>query len=90
MEINHYRTFGKEPFGEAIGPFADRGPATGILVYRGYIVASWGEPSRCDMTHSVTKSFLSTVVGVAVDSGLIKSVFDTVADYMPPIEVFGQ
>jgi CubicO group peptidase (beta-lactamase class C family) len=90
MEINHYRTFGREPFGEGIGPFAERGEATGIIVYKGYIVAAWGEPARCDMTHSVTKSFLSTVVGVAVDSGLIKNVFDTVAPYVPPIEVYGQ
>jgi hypothetical protein len=90
MEVNHYRTFGKEPFGEGIGPFAERGQPTGIIVYKGYIVASWGEPSRCDMTHSVTKSFLSTVIGVAVDSGLIKNVFDTVAAYIPPVELYGQ
>jgi len=90
MEINHYRSFGKEPFGEGIGPFAERGAPTGIIVYKGYIIGSWGEPSRCDMTHSVTKSFLSTVIGVAVDSGLIKNVFDTVATYVPPIELYGQ
>ncbi|MBN8719815.1 MAG: hypothetical protein J0H85_10250 [Sediminibacterium magnilacihabitans] len=30
MEINHYRTFGKEPFGEGIGPFAERGEPTGV------------------------------------------------------------
>ena len=90
MEINHYRSFGKEPFGEGIGPFAERGAPTGIIVYKGYIIGSWGEPSRCDMTHSVTKSFLSTVIGVAVDSGLIKNVFDTVASYVPPIELYGQ
>lgn len=86
MEINHYRTFGKEPFGEGIGPFADRGEATGLIIYKGYIVAQWGEPFRCDMTHSVTKSFLSAVVGVAVDQGLIRNVKDTVAPYVPPIE----
>jgi CubicO group peptidase (beta-lactamase class C family) len=40
------------------------------------------------MTHSVTKSFLSTVIGVAVDQGLIHSVEDTVAPYIPPIEVY--
>lgn len=90
MEINHYRTFGKEPFGEGIGPFAERGQQTGIIIYKGYIIAIWGEPLRCDMTHSVTKSFLSTVIGVAVDSGLIKNVMDTVASYVPPIEIYGQ
>jgi hypothetical protein len=90
MEINHYQTFGREPFGEGIGPFADRGEPTGIIVYKGYIIASWGNPDRCDMTHSVTKSFLSTVIGKAIDSGLIKNVFDTVAAYIPPIELYGQ
>lgn len=88
METNHYRTFGKEPFGEGIGPFSERGDATGIIVYKGYTVASWGEPLRCDMTHSVAKSFLSGVVGLAVDQGLIKNVHDTVAYYVPPIELF--
>lgn len=88
MEENHYRTFGKEPFGAGIGPFADRGEPTGLIIYKGYIVAAWGEPARCDMTHSVTKSFLSSVVGLAVDSGLIRSVNDTVAAYLPPIELF--
>ena len=90
MEISHYQSFGKEPFGFAIGPFKERGEPTGLIIYKGYIVASWGEPARCDITHSVTKSFLSSVVGLAVDRGLIKSVQDTIASYMPPIEIYGQ
>ena len=68
--------------------FAERGEPTGIIIYKGYIIASWGEPLRCDMTHSVTKSFLSAVVGLAVDSGMIKNVNDTVANYVPLIELF--
>ena len=88
MELSQAETFGKEPFGSGIGPFADRGDPTGIILYKGYIIAEWGEPSRVDMTHSVTKSFLSTVVGLAVDQGLIRSVMDTVAPYIPPIEVY--
>src|SRR5258708_34557328 len=74
MELAQAESFGKEPFGEGIGPFADRGDPTGIILYKGYIVAEWGEPLRVDMTHSVTKRFLSTVVGLAVDQGLIRSV----------------
>jgi CubicO group peptidase (beta-lactamase class C family) len=88
MELNHARTFGKEPFGEAIGPFADRGEPTGIIIHKGYIIAEWGDPSRVDMTHSVTKSFLSTVVGLAVEKGIIKNVTDTVANYVADIEVY--
>lgn len=69
----------------AIGPFKERGEQTGVIIRRGYIVASWGEPDRVDMTFSVTKSFVSTVVGLAVDRGMIRSVDDPVREYMGPI-----
>jgi hypothetical protein len=88
MEENHYKTFGKEPFGDGIGPFEDRGDQTGMIIYKGYKIAEWGSPLKCDMTHSVAKSFLSSVVGLAVDQQLIKSVNDLVAPYVPPIELF--
>jgi CubicO group peptidase (beta-lactamase class C family) len=82
---NHRRTFGREPHGEAVGPFRDRGEATGLIVRGGYIVAEWGDPHRVDVTFSVTKSFLSTVVGLAVDRGLVRDVHDPVAGYVPPV-----
>ena len=88
QELAQAMTFGKEPFSDPMGPLADRGDPTGIIVYKGYIVAEWGDPARVDMTNSVTKSMLSTVVGLAVAQGLIRSVFDTVANYMPPVEVY--
>lgn len=88
MEENHYRTFGKEPFGDAIGPMKDRGAQTGIIIKNGFVVAEWGEPHRPDMTHSVTKSFLSATVGLAYDRGLIKNISDTVYHYVPPIQVY--
>jgi CubicO group peptidase (beta-lactamase class C family) len=82
-------SFGRaEPFDGIVGPMKPRGEPTGLIVYKGYIVAEWGEPARVDMTHSVTKSFLSSVIGVAVDQGLIHSVQDTVADYVPPVEAY--
>ena len=86
MELSHYQSFGaKEPYGYGIGPFKERGNLTGIVIKNGYIVAEWGEPFRVDMTHSVTKSFLSTTIGLAVDRGLIGSVNDTVWKYVPPV-----
>jgi CubicO group peptidase (beta-lactamase class C family) len=85
LALAHYQTFGREPFGEAVGAFRERGDPTGIVVRGGYIVAEWGDPHRVDMTFSVTKSFLSTVVGVAVDRGLIRSVDDRVAEYTGPV-----
>ena len=32
LKLNHYQTFGREPFGYAIGPIKDRGEPTGIAV----------------------------------------------------------
>src|SRR5262245_47269691 len=88
LKLNHYRTFGREPFGDAIGPIKDRGDLTGVIIHKGALVAEWGEPRRIDMTHSVTKSFLSSVVGVAFDSGMIRSGDDLARDYVPPIQLY--
>ena len=88
LVLNHYETFGREPFGYAIGPIKDRGDPTGVIIRHGYIVAEWGEPLRVDMAHSVTKSMLSTVVGVAFDRGMIRDINDTVQGYMAPVQVF--
>ena len=84
LELAHYQTFGREPFGDAVGPFKERGAPTGMVVRHGYIVAEWGDPERVDMTFSVTKSFLSSTVGVALDRGLIRAVTDTVRGYVGP------
>src|SRR4029077_18360527 len=77
-------SFGKEPFDTLVGPVKDRGPASGIITRHGYIVAEWGDPKRVDITNSVTKTFLTTVVGLAWQRGLIRDVNDYVRDYMPP------
>src|SRR5258708_7152349 len=82
-------SFGKEPFFSLIGPVKDRGPASGVITRHGYIVAEWGEPARADITNSVTKTFLTTVVGLAWQKGLIHDVNDYARDYMPPhIDLF--
>ncbi|MBL8980609.1 MAG: serine hydrolase [Gemmatimonadetes bacterium] len=85
MELSHYQSFGREPYGQGIGPFKPRGEPSGVVVRGGYLVASWGEPDRVDMTHSVTKSFLSATVGLAYDRGLIPSVRDTVWKSQAPV-----
>jgi CubicO group peptidase (beta-lactamase class C family) len=88
LVLNHYQTFGREPFGYAIGPIKERGDQTGLVVHQGHIVAEWGEPERVDMTHSITKCMLTSVVGIAHDRGLIRSIDDTVREYVPPIQVY--
>ena len=77
-------SFGKEPFFTLMGPIRDRGPASGIITRHGYIVAEWGDPKRADITNSVTKTFLTTVVGLAWQRGLIRDVNDYARGYMPP------
>jgi len=72
LELAHYQTFGREPVGDPVGPFAERGDPSGVVLRGGYIVAEWGDPARVDMTFSVTKSFLSTTVGLAFDRGMIR------------------
>jgi len=85
LEVVHYTGFGREPFGDAVGPFKERGPQTGMIVRNGYIVAEWGEPERVDMTFSVTKSFLSTTVGLAWDRGMIPDLDAPVHGAMAPV-----
>jgi CubicO group peptidase (beta-lactamase class C family) len=87
LELAHYQSFGREPFGEGVGPFKERGDPTGVILRHGYIVAEWGDPHRVDMTFSVTKSFLSTTVGLAHDRKMIRSVQDRVREYMAPVVV---
>jgi CubicO group peptidase (beta-lactamase class C family) len=82
---NHRRSFGREPHGEAVGPFKDRGAANGVIVRHGYLVAEWGDTRRVDVTFSVTKSFVSTTVGIAWDRGLIPDLHAPVRNTMAPI-----
>ena len=53
-----------------------------MIVRSGYIVAEWGDTDRVDMTFSVTKSYLSTVAGLALEDGLIRDVKDPLATYV--------
>ena len=84
MTLFLHGSFAKEPFSTIVGPVRDRGGASGVITRRGYIVAEWGDPKRVDITNSVTKTFLTTVVGLAWQRGLIHDVKDYARDYMPP------
>ncbi len=85
LALEQATSFGRsEPFDTVIGPIKPRGPASGLIIRNGYIVAEWGEPLRVDMSNSVTKTFLTTVVGLAWQRGLIRDLSDPVRGYMPP------
>lgn len=87
LMLSQAMQFGKEPFSDPIGPMANRGSAAGIIIYKGYIIAEWGDLHAVEMVNSVTKSMLSTVVGLAVQKGLVRSIEDKVYTYLPPIEL---
>lgn len=84
LSVDVPNTFRREaPYNALIGPTAERADANGVILRGGRIVAEWGDTARPDMTFSVTKTFLSTVVGLAYDRGLIRDLNDRVATYMP-------
>lgn len=77
-------TFGaKEPYDQIIGPMKTRAAANGLIVYKGKLIAHWGDVDSVDMTHSIAKTFLTTVTGLAWQKGLIHDLQDKVGPYMP-------
>jgi CubicO group peptidase (beta-lactamase class C family) len=82
LRIPILKGFAREPFHEILGPTKERGGPAGIILKNGYVVAKWGDTKRVDMTFSVTKSFLSTVAGLAYDNGLIATTEDNVVNYI--------
>lgn len=74
--------FSMEPFFEIVGPTKPRGGTNGMIIRHGYIVAEWGDTRRVDMTFSVTKSYLSTIFGLALDHGLVRDAHDKVKLYV--------
>jgi CubicO group peptidase (beta-lactamase class C family) len=82
LRIANYKAHEREPGYRIAGPMKPRGKPAGLIVKNGYIIAQWGDVKRVDMTFSVSKSFLSTVGGIAIDDHLIKSIDDSVKDYV--------
>jgi len=77
-----WSAWGGEPGFRLLGPTKPRGDTSGMIIRHGYIVAEWGDTQRADMTFSVTKSYLSTIAALALDSGLIRDVHDPVKMYV--------
>jgi CubicO group peptidase (beta-lactamase class C family) len=73
---------GREPDYRVLGPTRPRASDSGLILSGGRIVAEWGEVERVDMTFSVVKSYLATLVALALDRGLIESLHDPVAGYV--------
>jgi CubicO group peptidase (beta-lactamase class C family) len=70
----------KATFGQPLGSLPTRRAATnGVVIYKGYVVAEFGDTGFVDPTYSVAKSMLSTVTGVALRDGRIAGVDEPVA-----------
>jgi len=81
------QTFGKrEPDFKLIGPTQPRAALSGMVIHRGHVAAEWGDTLRPDMVNSVTKTFLTTVVGLAWQRGLIRELTDFPRDALPTAE----
>ncbi|WP_299760018.1 serine hydrolase [uncultured Pontibacter sp.] len=73
----------KDIFGEPLGSLpATRANTNGIILKDGFIVAEWGDTKAADPTYSAAKSFLSTILGLTLDKGMIQSINDPVAKYV--------
>lgn len=90
LRIANMKAYASEPGYRILGPMKPRGKPAGLIIKNGYIVAEWGDASRVDMTFSTAKSYLSTVAGVAVDAGLIRSVDEKVSAYVPDEKFEGE
>lgn len=82
LRIAILKGFAHEPYHKILGKTKKRGGPAGMILKNGYIIAQWGDIKRVDMTFSVTKSYLSTIAGLAYDHGLIKKLTDKVEDYV--------
>lgn len=82
LRVACLKAYSNEPDYRILGPTRDRGKPAGVILKNGYIIAQWGDIKRADMTFSVTKSFLSTVAGLACDNRLIKTTTDAVNEYI--------
>jgi CubicO group peptidase (beta-lactamase class C family) len=56
---------------EVVGPLRAGAGASGVVIWRGDTVASWGDPAVPEMSFSATKAFVGLVAGVAFDRGLL-------------------
>ena len=82
LRVEILKGFSSEPYHSILGPTKKRGETNGLIIKDGYIIASWGDTKRVDMTFSVTKSYLSAVTGIAYDNKLINSEKDYVSKYL--------
>src|SRR5262245_24099087 len=66
-------------FGTLLGSVPNiRAKTNGVVIYKGYVVAEFGDNTWVDPTYSVAKSMLASVMGIAVRDGLITNLDEPV------------
>lgn len=81
-------------FEQSINAFLNDSRTTGLMVVRGNTIVAeyFGETGAADKTHisfSVAKSFISALVGIAVEQGKIDNIDQAVTDYAPELAASG-
>jgi CubicO group peptidase (beta-lactamase class C family) len=66
-------------FGSLLGSLPTRrGKTNGLVIYKGYVVAEFGDTTWVDPTYSAAKSMMSTVAAIAVRDGKITTLDEPV------------
>jgi CubicO group peptidase (beta-lactamase class C family) len=69
----------EKTFGSLLGSLpTKRAKTNGLVIYKGYVVAEFGDTTWVDPTYSVAKSMLATVAGIAVRDGKIANLDEPV------------
>ena len=62
------------PIGKTIGPVKRRKAGSGVILRKGQMIKTWGDIEFVDMTFSISKSYLSLCMGIAVHDGIIPDI----------------
>jgi CubicO group peptidase (beta-lactamase class C family) len=68
----------REPDFRILGPTKPREGSAGLVIRHGHIVAEWGDVERVDMTFSAVKSYLSTMMALAMREDLVSDLHEPV------------
>lgn len=72
----------REPDFRILGPTKPRQDSAGLVIRNGYIVAEWGDLERVDMTFSAVKSYLSTIMALALRDQLVDDIHAPVSRWV--------
>ena len=62
------------PIGKTIGPVKSRKSGSGVILRKGQLLKTWGDVEFVDMTFSISKSYISLCMGIAVADGIIPDI----------------